>query len=506
MIKLNFIQRTVAAFASLLLLLFISSAVSYQATKTILGKLETMTHALLPATDLVLQIDRDMHQSLVAERTLYRTGLSATEIEKQRDEFTKNVTQVEARWAEFKNAIAPLSTKEIAGHVQQFETKFGRWVPLATKLLDGHGAPEAITASGLAFDDARTHLDMLTEIADHMIVAAQEASEATAHETNMMLLAMLLIAAVLGGTLTWLVGIRTGHTLRDLATALTANANETAYASSQITSSSQIVADGASQQAAAIEETSAAMEENVSMIRRNADSARHASETAGAARQAADAGALEMATMSEAMADLKTSSNNISTTLKTIDEIAFQTNILALNAAVEAARAGEAGAGFAVVADEVRALAQRCAQASRETATRIEDSVTKSNRGITVSERVAEHLRSIVERTAEMESLVQQISRASEEQSSGMEQVNRAVTQMDQVTQANAASAEETAAAAEELNAQAESLHDSVAQLANLIGSDRKALARHPRTIQTSTGRANSNSAEVNEPFFADAS
>jgi hypothetical protein len=145
---------------------------------------------------------------------------------------------------------------------------------------------------------------------------------------------------------------------------LTASAN-------QVASSSHSLAEGSGEQAASLEETSSSMEEMSSMTRKNADSAQRANEIAKQARTAADAGASDMQRMNAAMAAIKTSSTDIAKIIKTIDEIAFQTNILALNAAVEAARAGEAGMGFAVVADEVRNLAQRSAQAARETAAKI---------------------------------------------------------------------------------------------------------------------------------------
>ena len=241
-------------------------------------------------------------------------------------------------------------------------------------------------------------------------------------------------------------------------------------ASGQVTAMSQSLAEGASEQAASLEETSASLEEMASMTRRNADHAQQAKGLATQTRTAADAGAHDMEAMNNAMGAIKQSSDNIAKIIKTIDEIAFQTNILALNAAVEAARAGEAGMGFAVVADEVRNLAQRSAQAARETAEKIKDSITKSEQGVVLSHKVSESLTEIVTKARQVDELVAEIAGASREQSTGTSQVNEAVTQMDRITQSNAANAEESAAAAEEMSAQATNLRQVVEELELLLG------------------------------------
>jgi methyl-accepting chemotaxis protein len=171
------------------------------------------------------------------------------------------------------------------------------------------------------------------------------------------------------------------------------------------------------------------------------------------------------------MGDIKASSDKVAKIITVIDEIAFQTNILALNAAVEAARAGEAGMGFAVVADEVRNLAQRCAQAAKDTAALIEESIAKSNDGKVKVDQVAVAIRAITEESAQVKTLVDEVSLGSQEQTRGIEQVAKALTQMEQVTQQSAANAEESAAAAEELTAQASTLLDVVAQLSAMVGA-----------------------------------
>jgi methyl-accepting chemotaxis protein len=224
-----------------------------------------------------------------------------------------------------------------------------------------------------------------------------------------------------------------------------------------------------------------------SMTKRNAENSQKANELAKQARAAADKGVGDMQAMSLAMEAIKASSDDIAKIIKTIDEIAFQTNILALNAAVEAARAGEAGMGFAVVADEVRNLAQRSAQAAKETAAKIEGAISKTRQGVELNRQVTQTLNEIVTKAHQVDELAAEVAGASHEQTQGIMQINIAVGQMDKVTQSNAASAEESAAAAAELNAQAATMKDSVARLAQLVsgagasaGSGSGATAGHP--------------------------
>ena len=256
-----------------------------------------------------------------------------------------------------------------------------------------------------------------------------------------------------------------------VASSLGEGASQVTSAATQVSTSSQSLAQGANEQAASLEETSSSLEQMAGMTNRNAENATKASELAKQACNAADTGAGDMQAMSTAMTEIKTSSDDIAKIIKTIDEIAFQTNILALNAAVEAARAGEAGAGFAVVADEVRSLAQRSAQAARETADKIEGAINKTAQGVDISGKVARSLTEIVEKVRQVDQLVAEVSTASREQSQGVTQITTAVAQMDKVVQNNAANAEESASAAEELNAQSLALQDAVGELLQLVGN-----------------------------------
>jgi methyl-accepting chemotaxis protein len=289
-------------------------------------------------------------------------------------------------------------------------------------------------------------------------------------ERNGSLMRWIMAVGTLLGVLCGIVfGVLTTNAVaryvRDIASRMMSSTEEMSRAVDQVSGSSQNLADGSSKQAASLEETSASMEEIAGTISQNADSAKEAHRISNLNRQATDANAVEVEAMQGAMQDVSTSSANIAKIVKSIDEIAFQTNILALNAAVEAARAGDAGAGFAVVAEEVRSLAQRSATAARETASLIEDALSKSQRGAELSTRITTSLRGVVENTRKVDDLIGQIARASEEQAQGIKQVTLSLHEIDHVTQANTATSEETAAAARELEAQTKSLRNELALL-----------------------------------------
>lgn len=243
---------------------------------------------------------------------------------------------------------------------------------------------------------------------------------------------------------------------------LTVGAQQVAAASEQVSQSSQQMAEGSSEQASSLEETSSSLEEMSSMTRQNAENARQASERSNEARGAAEKSRDAMARMSGAITKIKTTSDETAKIVKTIDEIAFQTNLLALNAAVEAARAGDAGKGFAVVAEEVRNLAQRSAEAAKNTAALIEGAQRNADNGVSVSNEVEAILNEIVSGVQKVTHLIGDVSSASDQQAQGIDQINTAVAQMDKVVQSNAANSEESAAASEELSSQAIELMDMV--------------------------------------------
>jgi methyl-accepting chemotaxis protein len=252
------------------------------------------------------------------------------------------------------------------------------------------------------------------------------------------------------------------------------SAAEVTMASDKLSAESQSMAQGASQQAAALEETSSSLEEMASMSRQNADNASHANVLSGEAAKILNNSGTTIENLIKAMQGVSQASEDTAKILKSIDEIAFQTNLLALNAAVEAARAGQAGAGFAVVSDEVRNLAQRAAQSAQNTAVLIDDTIAKVRLGSNLVSETSENFSALTASTEKVIRLVAEISGASEEQAQGAEQINQAIAEVDKVVQQNAANAQEGAGSSQLLKAQANQLSAVVAGLVSMVNGMRQ--------------------------------
>jgi methyl-accepting chemotaxis protein len=224
------------------------------------------------------------------------------------------------------------------------------------------------------------------------------------------------------------------------------------------------LAQGSTQQAAAVEELSAAISEIANKTKQNAEMAGRAAALATTILRDAEKGSAQMGQMMEAVKDINQAGQSISKVIKVIDDIAFQTNILALNAAVEAARAGQHGKGFAVVAEEVRSLASKSAEAAKDTAALIENSLEKASLGSRIAGETAASLKDIVSGIGESDKIVGDIAKSSEEQSRGIAQVNHGIDQVAQVVQQNSATAEQSAAASEQMSSQSALLQERIAQ------------------------------------------
>lgn len=283
----------------------------------------------------------------------------------------------------------------------------------------------------------------------------------------------LLVAVLIGSACAWLITRGISKAMNEIINGLASASEQISAAAAQQSRGGQLLAQGASEQASSLEETSASLEELSSMTTQNAQNTRAAKDKAGKTREVATQGREAMDRLSTAIDKIKESANQTATIIKAIDEIAFQTNLLALNAAVEAARAGDSGKGFAVVADEVRNLAQRSAEAAKNTGQLIQVSQTNAEHGVSVTDEVARVLDTIAQEAENVAQLITEVASASEEQTTGLGQINTAVTEMDKVTQSTAANAQESAAASEELAAQARELNDVVAVLREMITGNR---------------------------------
>jgi len=456
---------------SLVVLTLALGGISVYSISNIDTNLQSIVNESLPGVQRIGLVDsyaRDLRGNVWRHIASDAAGMA--EMEKANDDLKKQFLDTAAQYEQtiVRDRDRELFSKVVPAYdafIKQWET-----VRDVSRAGQSKEAKDMFVAQGTPAFDALNKA--LTDLIDFNRTTSQDSAAAATEAASfarLWTLMLLGIAVVSGSLLAFFVVRGVNSVLRQSVSELGEGAEQVAAAAAQVSTSSQALAQGASQQAASLEETSASSEEITSMTRKNAESSEGAAQFMGQVDQRVGQANSTLDEMIASMKDINTASDKIARIIKVIDEIAFQTNILALNAAVEAARAGEAGKGFAVVADEVRNLAQRSAQAAKDTAAMIEESIAKSTEGSTKLNEVTEAIKAITESAGKVKTMVNEVNLGSQEQARGIEQIAKAIAQMEQVTQKTAANAEESAAASEEMSAQADTMRTVVVQLRQMV-------------------------------------
>ena len=479
----NLAKRLFVGVGSLVALLLVSGGVSFFTGRSMKNQLDNATKKTARQQELALQLQRDGVSLSNSQRGMLLAALGGDtnglkqiqqSVSTLRDDMKKRVAEMETLLEGRDDGLKL---------VADFRSTADAWDATeqeVSKLIGDGNAAGAWDVqrqkSAPLLSKINEYTTRLTVMQNRLFAEGIKAGDDSYRLLLWIIAGVFAMSMVLGLVVRWVVkGILV--TLRTATHDLAQGAQHVATASSQVASASQSLSQGATEQAASLEQTSASMEEIASMTRMNAENTHQAAGMMADAEKQVHGANAALNAMVASMSAIKESSDKVARIIKTIDEIAFQTNILALNAAVEAARAGEAGMGFAVVADEVRGLAQRSAQAAHDTAALINESIVNVDKGHERVGQVSGAIGAIASSAGRMRTLVDEVSVASRQQAQGIDQVAQAVTQMEKITQTTAATAEESAAASEELSAQAETAMGVVEGLSSLVGGTRRLTA-----------------------------
>gem|GEM_PF-2384981 len=385
-----------------------------------------------------------------------------------------NKTSFLSHLSDVKNRCKTGALNTLLPELEALEKNFLAYYAAGISMTQSYSSSEARSENKdmVSFENAahmlRSNLNSFVEKTTQESSTAIESIAKSSHSLVRNTLIFLVVATLLSSLLGFFIIRSITKPLFKIIQRLSDGSDILNGSASQISLSSQTLAESTAEQAASFTETSTSMEEITSMTRQNADNSSLADNLMKEVLDIITAADKTITEMNTSMEEISTASEATSKIVKTIDEIAFQTNLLALNAAVEAARAGETGAGFAVVADEVRNLAMRAADAAKQTAELIETTVTKVNSGKQIVTKTHTVFQKVAESSTKVGGLIGEISDASREQDTGLNQINQAITQIDLLTQSDSVTAGKNATTSEELTAQAKNLLDIINELRKL--------------------------------------
>jgi len=468
-------KKLLACFTTMLGLSIVLSYSAMHGIGTVRDLLRSAIGRDAKSLDIISQIKNSSTKMRFAQRgvVLYSMSGDLERAEKNRKDFQAIRKQVVDNIQNLRPLLVDARSQTAGREMESILVKYDDSFNTVSKLAGARQFDAAISglkaAATLGTEmDQRT--DQLVALHRKLLQEAAESAEMTTSRASM-LVRLLVLGSLLVSGVVLVIVTNTSRTLRELAHELSGGSNQIATASSQVSQTSQVLAQSASEEAASVQQVSESTVQISSTSQRNAQQALEATSLVGKAEQIGQHVNSAVEAMASAIDAMNTTSNEIAKTTKSIEAIAFQTNILALNAAVEASRAGEAGMGFAVVADEVRNLAQRCATAAKETSDLIERSTTNSRQGMSRLDVLKSTFSESAAIQVSVKKLADQIAASSQDQAQSVEQVSSLLSEMSAGIQNTAASAEESASAGEELSAQAQALDGIADRLLIMVGS-----------------------------------